>query len=274
MALQNGGEACRDSTSYSVFMEPQEQKKGFWANFRHFFFRGLAAVLPSLLTLVLVVKGYQFINEYVGGYVNWALIRIVAWAQAPISEAPFDTRVGNLQELWSTWYLHITGFVIAICLIYILGVFLASFLGRWIWRLIEALLGRTPVVKQVYPQIKQVTDFFLSSQRLNFTQVVALEYPRKGIWSLGLVTGQAPKRLQEHLNTEVISVFMPSSPTPLTGYVICVPSGDVVELSISIDEAFRFIISGGVLKPSDKLIDGKPIISAELPSPPNAEQKS
>ena len=84
------------------------------------------------------------------------------------------------------------------------------------------------------------------------------------------MTGQAPKRLQEHLNTEVISVFMPSSPTPLTGYVICAQRSDVVELSISIDEAFRFIISGGVLKPSDKFIDGKPVISAELPS----EQKT
>ncbi|NIA06019.1 MAG: DUF502 domain-containing protein [Actinobacteria bacterium] len=250
------------------------QKKGFWANFKHFFFRGLAAILPSLLTLVLVVKGYQFINQYVGGYVNWALIRIVAYAQYLIFGGELGQRISHLKAIWDSWYLHITGFIIAICLIYILGVFLASFLGRWIWRLIEALLGRTPVVKQVYPQIKQVTDFFLSSQRLNFTQVVAVEYPRKGIWSLGLVTGQAPKRLQEHLDTEAISVFMPSSPTPLTGYVICTRRSDVVELAISIDEAFRFIISGGVLKPSDKLVDGKPVVSAKLPSPPDADKQS
>lgn len=253
-------------------MEQQEQKKGFWANFKHFFFRGFAAILPSLLTIVLVVKGYQFINQHIVGYVNRALIRIVALAQGPLSDNPLDVRIANLEQLWSTWYLHVSGFIIAICLIYILGVFLTSFLGRWIWRLIEALLGRTPVVKQVYPQVKQVTDFFLNSQRLSFTQVVAIEYPRKGIWSLGLVTGQAPKRLQEHLKTEVVSVFMPSSPTPLTGYVICAQRSDVVELSISIDEAFRFIISGGVLKPSNKFIDGKPIISAEIPSEPKDDK--
>ena len=256
-------------------MESQVKKQGFWPNFKHFFFRGLAAILPSLLTLVLVVKGYQFISQYVGGYVNWALIRIVAYAQYLIFEGDLSQRIFHLTEIWSSWYLRITGFVIAICLIYILGVFLASFLGRWIWKMIEALLGRTPLVKQVYPQIKQVTDFFLNSQRLRFTQVVAVEYPRKGIWSLGLVTGQAPKRLQEHLNTEeVVSVFMPSSPTPLTGYVICILKSDVVELSISIDEAFRFIISGGVLKPSDKIIDGKPVISSELPSQPDADKQS
>lgn len=251
-------------------MESKEQKKGFWANFRHFFFRGLAAILPSLLTLVLVIKGYQFISKYIGGYVNWALIRIVGWVQLLIFRGDFGERVSNLEVIWDSWYLHIGGFIIAICLIYILGVFLASFLGRWIWRLIEALLGRTPVVKQVYPQIKQVTDFFLSSQRLDFSQVVAVEYPRKGIWSLGLVTGQAPKRLQEHLNTEVVSVFMPSSPTPLTGYVVCVQRSDLIELSISIDEAFRFIISGGVLKPGSKLISDKTTAVAELP----AEQKT
>ena len=255
-------------------MEPKEQNKGFWANFKHFFFRGLAAILPSLLTLVLVIKGYQFISQYIGGYVNRVLIRIVAYAQYLLFEGDLGRRIADLEAIWASWYLKITGFIIAVCLIYILGVFLTSFLGRWIWRLIETLLGRTPVLKQVYPQIKQVTDFFLSSQRLNFTQVVAVEYPRRGIWSLGLVTGQAPKRLQEHLNAEAISVFMPSSPTPLTGYVICTLRSDVVELSMSIDEAFRFIISGGVLNPSNKFIDGQPVISAEIPSQPKDDQQS
>ena len=251
-------------------MEPEEQKKGFWANFRHFFFRGLAAILPSLLTLVLVVKGYQFISQYVGGYVNWMLIRIVAWAQALMSGDSFKERLSSMEVFWREWHLQISGFVIAICLIYILGVFLTSFLGRWIWRLIEATLSRTPVVKQVYPQIKQVTDFFLNSQRLSFSQVVALEYPRKGIWALGLVTGEAPKRLREHLNSEVLSVFIPSSPTPLTGYVVCVQRSELIELSISIDEAFRFIISGGVLKPEREFINGANTPAAELP----AEQKT
>ena len=255
-------------------MKPQRQKKGFWADFRHFFFRGLAAILPSLLTLVLVVKGYQFISQYVGVHVNWALIRIVAYAQKVIFGGPFEERVSSLQLLWDSWYLHIAGIIIAICLIYFLGVFLASFMGRWIWRLVEALLGRTPVVKQVYPQIKQVTDFFLSSQRLSFSQVVALEYPRKGIWSLGLVTGEAPKSLRQHIGGEVLSVFMPSSPTPLTGYVICIQRSEIVELSMSIDEAFRFIISGGVLKPGSKLTDGKTTPLAELPSKPESKQQA
>ncbi|MCK4850124.1 MAG: DUF502 domain-containing protein [Phycisphaerae bacterium] len=245
-------------------MEAQTQKKGFWGDFKHFFLRGLAAVLPSLLSLVLIIKGYQFINQYVGVYVNWAIIRLVAHARLWIFGGAVDEHIANLEQIWDNWHLHIGGFIIAISLIYFLGIFLASFVGRWIWRLVEAFLNRTPVVGQVYPHIKQVTDFFLSEKRLQYSQVVALEYPRKGIWSLGLLTGEAPKNVRERLGDDIISVFMPSSPTPLTGYVICTKRSEVVELTISIDEAFRFIISGGVLKPS-RFVDTKTSPAGQLP---------
>jgi uncharacterized membrane protein len=245
-------------------MERQTQKKGFWADFKHFFLRGLAAVLPSLLSLVLIIKGYQFINKYVGEYVNAAVIWLVALAQTWIFGGPIEERIVTLEKIWIDWYLHIGGFVIAISLIYFFGIFLASFVGRWIWRLVETFLTRTPVVGQVYPHVKQVTDFFLSEKRLQYSQVVAVEYPRKGIWSLGLLTGEAPKNVRERLGDDIVSVFMPSSPTPLTGYVVCTKRSEVVELTISIDEAFRFIISGGVLKPS-RVLDAKTSSAGQLP---------
>lgn len=207
-------------------------------------------MLPSLLSLVLIIKGYQFINKYIGYYVNWATIRLVAYAQLWIFGGSIEERVAVLERIWINLYLHIGGFVIAIILIYFVGIFLASVVGRWIWRLVEAFLNRTPVVGQIYPHVKQVTDFFLSEKRLQYSQVVALEYPRKGIWSLGLLTGEAPKDVRQHIEDDLVSVFIPSSPTPLTGYVVCVKQSEVVKLTITIDEAFRFIISGGVLKPS------------------------
>jgi len=222
-------------------------------------------VLPSLLSLVLIIKGYQFINKYIGYYVNWAIIRLVAYAQVWIFGGLVKARIANLEQIWIDWRLHITGFVIAISLIYFFGIFLASFVGRWIWRLVETFLTRTPVVGQVYPHVKQVTDFFLSEKRLQYSQVVAVEYPRKGIWSLGLLTGEAPKSLRERLGDDLISVFIPSSPAPLTGYVVCTKRSEVVELTISIDEAFRFIISGGVLKPS-RVLDAKTSSAGRLPA--------
>ena len=243
----------------------QIQKTGFWANFKHFFLRGLAAVLPSLLSLVLIIKGYQFINEYIGHYVNWGIIRVVAYAQLWIFGGTIEEHLATLKQIWIDWYLHFAGFVIAISLIYFVGIFLASFIGRWIWRFVETFLNRTPVVGQIYPHVKQVTDFFFSDQHLQYSQVVALEYPRKDIWSLGLLTGEAPKDVRKNLGDDLVSVFIPSSPTPLTGYVVCVKRSEIVKLTITIDEAFRFIISGGVLKPS-KFIKSKTSSTGRIPA--------
>ena len=250
-------------------MKTQENNRGFRADFRHFFLRGLAALLPSLLSLVLIIKGYQFINEYVGNYINAAVIWLVAHIQALLYEGTVEQFEAALRDLWSSAHLDIGGFIIAICLVYFFGVFLANFVGHWLWRVIERVLNRTPVVGQVYPYVKQVTDFFLRGQRLNFTQVVAVEYPRRGLWSLGLVTGAAPRDLQSKTGEQMVSVFIPSSPTPLTGYVICAARSEIVELSISVDQAFRFVISGGVLKPSSEFPQQSSGPVSELPPPDN-----
>ena len=122
-------------------------------------------MLPSLLSLVLIIKGYQFINEYIGHYVNWGIIRVVAYAQLWIFGGTIEEHLATLKQIWIDWYLHFAGFVIAISLIYFVGIFLASFIGRWIWRFVETFLNRTPVVGQIYPHVKQVTDFFFSDQQ-------------------------------------------------------------------------------------------------------------
>jgi len=157
------------------------------------------------------------------------------------------------QALWEIAFrkykLNVLGFLIAIILVYFTGFFLASFIGRASWRATEGLLCRIPLIRAIYPHVKQVTDFLLSERRVEFSGVVAVEYPRKGVWSLGLSTGGPLRTVQEHNDDELITVFIPSSPTPVTGYVIQVPRRDTIELALSIDEALRFTISGGVIKP-------------------------
>jgi uncharacterized membrane protein len=111
------------------------------------------------------------------------------------------------------------------------------------------LVKRIPVIRAVYSTVKQVTDFLLSERPMDFSGVVAVQYPRKGIWSLGLSTGGAMKQLQERVPDALVTVFIPSSPTPLTGYVIQAPREDVIELNLTIDEGLRFTISGGVIRP-------------------------
>ncbi len=149
--------------------------------------------------------------------------------------------------------LHMLGFLIAIILVYFMGFFLASFLGRTSWRAAERLLYRIPLIRAIYPNVKQVTDFLLTERSVEFSGVVAVQYPRKGIWSVGLNTGGPMKQVQKRVASDLVTVFIPSSPTPVTGYVIQVPQEDVIELNMTIDEGLRFTISAGVIKPEAAL---------------------
>ncbi len=166
------------------------------------------------------------------------------------------------QALWQIAFqkykLNLVGFLIGIILVYFMGFFLASFIGRASWRAAEGVLYRVPLIRAIYPHVKQVTDFLLSERQVEFSGVVAVEYPRTGVWSLALSTGGPIVDVQDSDRTgdDLVTVFIPSSPTPVTGYVVQVPRRDTIALSISIDEALRFTISGGVIKPGALLPDG------------------
>jgi uncharacterized membrane protein len=132
------------------------------------------------------------------------------------------------------------------------GALLASVVGRALWRSVENSIMNTPVLRRVYPYVKQITDFVLTQeeQKRVFSRVVAVEYPRKGIWSIGLVTGSGLRRISENnKRKEFITVLVPNSPTPVTGYVIVVPKDQTIPLNMTIEEAFRFAISAGVITP-------------------------
>jgi uncharacterized membrane protein len=121
-------------------------------------------------------------------------------------------------------------------------------------RRLERVITSVPIFKQVYPYVKQVVDFLFSDDKpIKFNRVVAVEYPRRGIWAVGLVTGSSMRSIEEE-SGESLTIFIPSSPTPFTGYTITVPHDEVHELPISIDEALRFTISGGVLVPPQESI--------------------
>jgi uncharacterized membrane protein len=142
-------------------------------------------------------------------------------------------------------------FLMALCVVFIVGAMLASVVGRTLWRMVERFIMNTPILKQVYPYVKQVTDFFLTrkEQQKLFSRVVAVEYPRKGIWSMGFVTGAGIEKVSGTVKKELLSVLIPTSPTPFTGFVIMVPKKQTIELDMTIEEALRFTVSGGVITP-------------------------
>ena len=240
----------------------------FVEDFKRFFLRGLAAMLPALLTLMIIIYVLTFVEKYVGAYVDrlvqWVVVQAICLREGKALTFAGDKAVWWLikdgeDAVWDRYYLWMIGFVLAFVLIYVFGRFIASFLGRGFWRMIERSIFRLPVVKGIYPSIKQVTDFLLAERKMEFSRVVAVEYPRKGIWSVGLVTSEGMRTLQDAIGDDLVTVFVPSSPTPVTGYTITVRRREVVDLPMNIDDALRFTVSGGVIMPSGQTLSRREI---------------
>lgn len=136
-----------------------------------------------------------------------------------------------------------------ILILYLLGKFLAGGVGRMIWSWIESLINRIPLISNVYSSVKQVTDFALSENEIQFTRVVAVEYPRKGIWSIGFVTGESMGDIANSAGEPMLSVLMPTSPMPATGFTVSIPKSQAIDLNITVDQAIQFVVSCGVVVP-------------------------
>jgi uncharacterized membrane protein len=213
--------------------------------FRTYFVRGMAVLLPTILTIGILVWGFVFIKENISGPVAGQLEKLLRWI---ISDKFVDDRL-DAQLLG--FALNMAAFLIALCVVFVVGAMLASVVGKTLWRMVEKFIMNTPILKQVYPYVKQVTDFFLTrkDQKKLFSRVVAVEYPRKGIWSMGFVTGAGIEKVSGTVKKELLTVLIPTSPTPFTGFVIMVPKKQTIELDMTIEEALRFTVSGGVITP-------------------------
>ena len=247
----------------------------FGRDFRRFFLRGLAAVLPALLTVAILVWVCIFIWEYVGRYTNLAAQWVVVQFAGMFRHEPFSWGGPSsvwldIESAWDGYKLAWIGFVLAFVAVYIFGRFVASFLGRSLWHRVERAFFRMPVIRQVYPSVKQVTDFLLSDRKIEFSRVIAVQYPRKGVWSLGLVTSPGMRMLQD-ANSDMLTVFVPSSPMPVTGYTITVRRDEVIDLPISIDEALRFTISAGVVVPTNQQLSSAENLEVPQALPASAD---
>ena len=152
--------------------------------------------------------------------------------------------------------MNLLGLLVAAVIVYISGRLVGGWLGRTAYKRIEKIMIAVPVIRKVYPYIKQLVDFLINDNETpKFSSVVAVQYPRKGIWSVGFLTGPTLQRLEEEAPNSV-TIFIPSSPTPFTGYTITVPRADTLDLPISVEEAIRFSVSGGVLVPDHQLKSG------------------
>jgi uncharacterized membrane protein len=217
--------------------------------FKSYFLRGLAVLLPTILTIWIFVWSYKFIQESISVHINRGLVRLTMAIKHVDWENEAARKVWN--DFWVDGWGSIAGFVVALIGVCIVGALLASVVGRTLWRMVESFIMNTPVLRRIYPYIKQVTDFVLTQEEKKkmFSRVVAVEYPRKGIWSMGFVTGTGLRKVVDNVEKEFLTIFVPTSPTPFTGFVIMVPKEQTLDLNITIEEALRFTVSGGVVAP-------------------------
>lgn len=141
------------------------------------------------------------------------------------------------------------GIVIGVSILILTGIFAANLFGKKLVGLWEAILGRIPLVRTIYTSVKQVLETLFTSNNESFRRVVLLEYPRQGIWSLGFQTNAALTAAKEASCKDLISVFVPTTPNPTSGFIVMVPVEDITQLDISVEDGFKFIISMGVIVP-------------------------
>ena len=144
------------------------------------------------------------------------------------------------------------GVVIVLLVLILLGMFVAGFVGRWALATGENLLNRVPIVRSIYKALKQVFETLFSKQSMAFREVVLIEYPRRNVYAIAFVTGGHSELLEAGAAQKIINVFLPSTPNPTSGFLLFVSPDDAVVLSMSVEEAMKMIVSGGLLTPESK----------------------
>ncbi len=141
------------------------------------------------------------------------------------------------------------GLAVMVGALLLTGIFAANFVGQWWLRQGGRLLQRIPIVKSIYSSVKQVSDTLFSSSGNAFRAAVLVQYPRAGSWTIAFVTGKPGGEAAEHLHADYVSLYVPTTPNPTSGFFLMVPRADVIALRMSVDEALKYIISMGVVAP-------------------------
>lgn len=141
------------------------------------------------------------------------------------------------------------GIVLSAMIVFITGFILTNIAGRRLIRLWESILDRIPLVRSIYSSVKQVTQTILSSDNKTFNEVLLIEYPRKGIWTLCFKTSDSPKSFDDATGKDLITVFVPTTPNPTSGFILFIPKDEVKKMDIDVEDALKLVMSLGVVTP-------------------------
>ena len=191
-------------------------------NIKNYMIAGMFSIIPLALTYWIITKLFLLFSGP-----GKSLITLLS----PIDNIPFAA--------------EIVGFILTIGSIYIIGMVVSNVIGKRLYGFFEAILSRIPFVSYVYKTIKQITETLSASQKDAFKKVVFIEYPKKEIWTIAMVTGDS----KDSTGVEYFQIFVPTTPNPTSGFMLYIKKCDVKETSFSIDEGLKIIISGGMLAP-------------------------
>jgi len=208
---------------------------------KRFLLLGLTALLPTVASAYIVYRIVALINHLIGKPMYSLLIGSLPQQPSPVMG--FALWAGCLAA----------GVFAVLAILFVSGFLLTSYIGEFIFRRFDRTLSSFPLLRVIYPAVKQVTNFFLQQDKRSFERVVAVEYPRRGVFSIGFLTGEGLKTLDAAGGRKRVNVLIPSVPTPFSGYLVFVPEDELIPLAISVDEAFKLFMSCGVILPESQL---------------------
>jgi len=207
-------------------MQRTDHQKRLSVVFRNYFLTGLIVWFPILITFYVIVVIVKFADSILGRIINKILMRELGYSIPGL------------------------GLVVALLLLVFTG-FIVSRFVRWrIVRAVEGIFYRLPIVKNIYPSVKQLTDFVFSKEKFGLKKVVLAEYPSPGMYQIGFITQDHIREFNEKTNKELIGVMIPTTPSPLTGFLAFLPKEKIIVLEMRVEDAMKLVISGGVVKPS------------------------
>ena len=216
---------------------------GLGAKLRAYFLAGILITAPVSLTF----------------YLAWLFIDFVDSKVTPLIPAQYNP------ETYLPFGMPGLGLLILVVVLTLTGALTAGFLGRLVLRTGERILARMPVIRNVYGVFKQILETVLAQQSRAFREAVLVEYPRRGIWAIAFITGRTEAEVQNITEEEVINIFLPTTPNPTSGFLLFVPKKELIPLSMSVEEAIKMVISGGIVTPPDHRPveeQKKPLVSA------------
>ena len=207
-------------------------KKSLFARWRASFFTGLAVVLPGVITLAVV---------------KWFFGTISSLTDLLLFFLPRNLTHDNEGAGPMFWYWSLLALLVAVGLVTMIGLLTRYYMGKRMIAWADSLMLRVPVLNKIYGTIKQVDAAFKSGKKSSFQTVVLVEYPRKGIYSVGFITSEQADEVQKKTGKKCVCVFIPTTPIPTGGFLIVVPEDEIIKLDMSVADGFKYIISLGAL---------------------------